>query len=64
MSAVSLTSSCDSGFLLMPAARFDMQLIPQMRSPAWLPAIASHAVLIPTASAPRVEYIRISAGDS
>ena len=62
--AVSLTSSWERGCFDIPAARFEIQLIPQIFIPAWFAAIASQAVLIPTASAPSVLYICISAQDS
>ena len=47
-----------------PAAIFVMQLIPATFMPACFAAITSITVLIPTASAPSFESIRISAGDS
>ena len=63
-SAASCTSLWDSGCVLMPAARFEIKEIPRIFIPIWLAATASHAVLIPTASAPSVRTMRISAGDS
>lgn len=48
----------------MPAARLVMQEIPMTRMPIWRAAMASQAVLMPTASAPRVRHMAISCGDS
>ena len=50
--AVSFTSSEVMGALLIPHARFVIQLIPHTSNPQCLAACASIAVLIPTASAP------------
>ena len=61
-SAVSCTSSCDSGVPVIPHAIFVMQEIPQIFIPIWFAATASHAVLIPQASAPKSAAIRTSAG--
>lgn len=49
---------------VMPAARLVIQEMPQTSIPMWRAAIVSQAVLMPTASAPQVRYIRISAGVS
>ena len=50
--------------LKMISARFEMHEMPTVLRPQWFAAIASQAVDIPTASAPRVRTMRISAGDS
>ena len=62
--AVRATSSWDRALPVIPQARFVMQEIPQTRRPIWWAAIASQAVLIPIASAPRLRHIRTSAGVS
>ena len=62
--AVCCTSSWESGWSQIPAAILVMQEIPPTVSPICRAAIASTAVLIPTASAPQLRNIRISAGDS
>ena len=43
---------------VMPAARLVIQEMPQTSIPMWRAAIVSQAVLMPTASAPQVRYIR------
>jgi hypothetical protein len=63
-SPVSVTSRWLRGVAEMPAARLVMQEMPARRSPRWRAQMASETVDIPTASAPRVASMRISAGVS
>ena len=62
LSAASWTSLWLRGVGERPAALLETQLTPQTRSPQWLAAMASTAVDMPTASAPRAARARISAG--
>lgn len=52
------------GWGRIPLAMLVIQEIPHTLIPMWLAAMASQTVLMPTASAPRVLAIRISAGVS
>ena len=63
-SAVSCTSLWFNSTFEIPAAIFVIQEIPQISIPIWRAAIASHAVLIPTASPPQLCASLISAGVS
>ena len=60
----SSTSSWQSGFDEMPAARFETSATPATFMPQACANTASGTVLIPTTSAPMRPYARISAGVS
>ena len=62
--AVSRTSAWDTAFRVVPAAALVISEIPRTRKPACLAASASGTVDIPTASAPSVRSIAVSAGVS
>ena len=62
--AVASTSLWSSRVLERPAARLVMQDTAATRTPMCRSAMTSGTVLMPTASAPRVRSMRISAGVS
>ena len=61
LSAAALTSSCERRAPI-PAAGLAIKLTPITSRPIWRAAMASTAVLIPTASAPQRRNARISSG--
>ena len=61
LAAAIATSSSDSGSSDIPEALLVIQLMPHTLKPQWTAVMASQAVLIPTASAPKaVSYTHLT----